>query len=371
MNTPVPRKPAPTSSAAGLSLVSLLVSGLLAASIALGVSWVVGGRGGAGGDERLGRIEEQLAQLRETARPGPPMFVADPTTADGKASASEAIAVLSRELADLRGRLGEGGGGESFVELARATDPGARRRAIRMLRDRAATDPEARRQLSQFFSDPDARVRREALDSVTKLGDPQALAEVTGLLGDQDPGLRGRAARSLGELAQRSQTAADKSRAAQSLQALLADGDSKVRREAVGALRGIGGREVMPSLVKALQDKSFEVQEQAVEALGQAGDPSAVAVLRQAYGDGSGPNALETAVAMKQLGDGSAFQKEAERLRSVLQQAGDPDERREALHLLVQNSPQEGRALIERALRDPSESMRREAQQLLDEQGRR
>jgi HEAT repeat protein len=312
---------------------------------------------------RLSRLEERLSNL--DARNARPIFLVDPSQPSDRIAVSEAVAALSKELADLRMRL-DGDRGRSPHELAASDDPGTRRRSIRQLRDLARTDPEARRLLSKLLGDPDPRVRREVVDALAELRDPAALGEIASLLGDRDPRLRGHVAKRVGDLAVRSKEPGERAKAVQMLDPLLADENTRVRREAVDSLRKVGGPEVVSALTRALGDKSFEVQELAIEGLERAGDRQAIAALRQTYGDGAGPNALEAAVALNRLGDPSAFQKEAERLRMVLQQPGASDERREALQLLVEHNPQEARALIDRALRDPSEAMRREAQRLAE-----
>jgi HEAT repeat protein len=334
----------------------------LSAAVGGAAARVGAGRGGDGAgalEARLEHLEERLEGL-SAARRSAPTFVVDPESPADRQSASEAVAALARELAELRAGIagGEAGGDRDGW--------GARRRELRDLRDRARQDPEARRALAGRLSDPDARVRREALDGLARAGDPAYLGAVQGLLGDGEPGVRARAARAVAELAAKSSSPADRSQAAQALSKLLGDERDGVREQTVEALARVGGPEASAALVRAVADKSFDVQERAVEGLGEAGDPAALATLRQVYGDGSGANALEAAVALKKLGDPSAFQKEAERLRGLVAQAGGtPKERTEALRLLAEHDPQNARAMLDRALRDPSESVRRQAQRAL------
>jgi HEAT repeat protein len=343
-------------------VVSCLVSGALAS----GVSYAMARRSHDGAlVDRLARLEQQLADGRGAAVP---RFLVEPREGE-RASVSEAVAALSREIAELRGKNDgddDSRDAANAHQMAMSEDAGQRRRAIRQLRELAKTDPAARALLSKLLADPDPRVRRDAIEALARVGDPRAIGEISALLKDGDGRVRSRAAKTLSEMAGDTKDPAARSAAAQSLQTLLGDEKPGVRREAVEALRRIGGQDAVPGLLKAANDRNFEVQEQAVEGLGASKDPAAIPALRQAYGDGSGPNALEAAVAMKRLGDPSAFAKEAERLKIVLQQGGTPEDKREALELLVEHSPQDARTLLETARRDPSESVRRHAQELLD-----
>jgi HEAT repeat protein len=323
-------------------------------------------------EPRLARIEEQLAGLGPRGRGGGPVFLVDPAQPAEKAQVSEAVAALSREIAELRAQVGELGGVSSrrAFELAASPEAGARRRAIRDLRELARDDPAARKELGRLLRDGDPGVRREAVDAFRRLRDPAALPDVMALFGDQEPAVRGRAARAAGDLAEQVQDPALRTKVAQGVQTLLADDKPDVRKEAAEALRELGGKEAMPGLLRALGDGSFEVQAEAVRGLARVGDPAAIGPLRQVYGDGSGANALEAAVALARLGDGGAFQKEAARLRGLVQQGGSADEKREALRLLARHNPEESRAVFEKALRDPSEAVRREAQRALERAGR-
>ncbi len=280
-------------------------------------------------EERLRHVEEQLAALSGQPRLTTLRLVPDPTrhaaSLDQTARTSEAE---GRETPS-----------PSAAELAMSQDPKTRRKAAKKLRDLAKSDPEAQRQLRRLLGDPDASVRREALDALRKGGDPTALNETLALLGDSDRNVREGAAKAAASLAAKSTDATDKAKASQALQA-------------------------------ALKDKSFEVQAEAIEALGRGGDPSAIAPLREVYGDGSGPNALGTALALAKLGDRAAFQKEATRLRGLFDHGGSSDEKRDAIRVLAEHAPQESRAVIEKALRDPSDRVRKEAQRALERSGR-
>jgi HEAT repeat protein len=328
-------------------------------------------------EARLADLEAQDITGRSSERAAPPSFILDPASPSEHASVTTAVAALSSELADLRARLAnqEGAGDDtptrSIDELSRSENSKDRRRAVNRLRDKANQDPAARAALAKFLKDPDDRVRRDALNAIVKLHDENSINDIVGVLGDSDPRLRARATRAVGDLGRNAKDPAQRATAARALDGLLADGQTGIRRQATEALGRLGGPEVTPALVRAMSDKNFEVQEQAVEAAGRNKDPAALAGLRQAYGDGSGPNALEAAVSMKQLGDPSLYQKESARLKLVLQQGGSAEEKREALQLLVENSPEEAAAILDKALRDPSEGLRREAQRLLEKrQGR-
>ncbi|HEY0715508.1 MAG TPA: HEAT repeat domain-containing protein [Polyangia bacterium] len=310
-------------------------------------------------------LESRVAQLEGRMPTGGSAGVPRLTGAGNQASSSllDRISALEVQVAELRG---DQSGGGNWHEMAASHNPELRRRSIRGLRDLAKSDAEARRALTVLLHDADARVRRSAVGALGDTDDPSWLTEVTALLSDAERGVRGRAARTAGELARLSNDHADRTRTAQALQGLLGDGDVDVRRDAVRALAEFGGKEAVPTLVRVLGDANFEVQGRAIEALGNNGDASVIGPLQQAYGDGSGPNALAAAVALKKLGDPSAFAKEAARLRSLVEREGPSGERREALALLAEHAPEQSRGLLEQALRDPSERVRREAQRLLD-----
>lgn len=371
-----PAKSSPTERARRPMLFwALLVAvGAVGTAAFAGLRAVAGGSGPSGGDmtRRMDRVEEQIESLAALPR-GAPRFLVDPARPANRAGLDEAVAALSQELGDLRKQMAElrGDPPAPVAELVSAGDPKLRRRAIRELRDLAKNDPEARKELRRLLGDRDAGVRAEALDALRKAGDPAALTDVMALLADSDSKVRGRAAQTAADLAEQSADPADKARTTQALQALLADGKDSVREDAVDALRDIGGKEAVPGLVRALQDKDMNVQERAIEGLGRSGDPSAVGSLRQAYGDGGGPNALRAAVALKRLGDGAAFAKETVRLRGLFEQGGSSDDKRDALRMLAEHAPAENRALFERALRDPSDRVRREAQRALDRSAQR
>jgi HEAT repeat protein len=319
-------------------------------------------------DGELAAIEQRLARLERALGASAsshvsPVFVEGPHDS-GTGNLADAVASLSRQLADLRD--GKAGEGQGLFERAASADPGTRRRSVRALLDAARIDPEARVCLRAMLKDTDARVRREVLGALEDLGDPSTLAEVAELLNDTDPAVRGRAALALADIAEDSQDPGNRARAASALGPSLGDADPRVREDAAKALRDMAGTEAVPGLTAALKDDRFEVRSEALRGLGEIADPSTQAVLREAYGNGSGPNALDAALALKRAGDPSAFTREAERLRGLARTSGDPDERRMALRLLAENEPTTSRALLEQALRDPSDAVRREAQRALE-----
>lgn len=258
------------------------------------------------------------------------------------------------------------GSGQGLFELAASPDAGTRRRSVRALLDASRVDPEARARLRGMLKDADARVRRDVLGALEELGDPSTLGEVADLLKDPDPAVRGRAALAMADIAEDSKDPANRARAASALAPSLSDADPRVREDAVKALRDMAGSEAVPGLSAALKDARFEVRAEALRGLGEIADPATQAVLREAYGDGSGPNALDAALALKSAGDPSAFARETQRLRGLAQSSGDPNERRTALRLLAENEPNTSRALLEQALRDPSDAVRREAQRFIE-----
>jgi len=346
----------------------LPLAGTATAIVAMG-----GVRGGGVRDlsSRLDAIEARLAQGLPARLP-PPVFVIDPAEGGDHTSLGNAVAELSRQVAQLRERAYNGSDAEeALADLLVSQDADERRQALRRLRGRAKSDPQALASIKSLLRDPDARLRREAIDALEHLEDPAFIPDMKAILTDADPSVRGRAAKALADMAENSTDPAVRTGAANDIAALLTDKDSRARLDAVRGLHDLAGAESVPGLMRALADKDWEVQGEAIRGLGEVGDAQAVGALRQTYGDGTGPTALDAALALKRMGDSSAFAKESTRLMGLVSTAGNSDDRRHALNVLAENAPPEqARPLLEQALRDPSDRVRRDARRALDELGR-
>ncbi|MDX2019432.1 MAG: HEAT repeat domain-containing protein [Deltaproteobacteria bacterium] len=317
---------------------------------------------------RLSALEAGFDHTQPTRLP-PPVFVIDPSSEGAEsASLANAVAELSRQVAQLQERAANGGDTEQA--LLSSDDADERRQALRRMRGRVKTDPQALAAIKGLLADPDARIRKEAIDALESLESPAHIPAMKALLTDADSSVRGRAAKALADMAENSTDPAVRSAAANDIAALLVDKDSRARMDAVRGLHDLGGPESVQGLLRALADKDFEVQGEAIRGLGEVGDAQALGALRQSYGDGTGPSALDAALALKRMGDGSAFEKESTRLQSQATSASNSDDRRHALRVLAENAPTQARPLLEQALRDPSDRVRRDARRALDELGR-
>lgn len=113
-------------------------------------------------------------------------------------------------------------------------------------------------------SPPDARIW--ILHALGKLGDRQAVGEISGYLDDADPRVRLAATDALGYIGDPAITPR--------LGKILTDPDDQIRASAVRALGYIGDPASVPSLVIALGDEEYHVREMAQEALFEIGTPA-------------------------------------------------------------------------------------------------
>jgi|GEM_PF-3114279 len=302
-------------------------------------------------------------------RNAPPVFVLDPTLPEAPASLASAVAELSRQVAELQQRTGsKADDPERWNEMLTSQDPEERRQLLRRLRDKAKTDPHALATIKNLLNDSDGRIRRDAIDALQNLEDASLMPDMKALLTDGDPRVRGRAAVALADMAENATDPAVRAGAFRDLGALLGDADPGARRDAVRGMQDLGGADSVSGLVLALGDKNFEVQGEAIRALSEVGDPQALVALRQSYANGVGPNALDASIALKKMGDGSAFARESARLQGIAGGNGNPDDRRQAMRVLVDNAPPaEVRPLLEKALNDPSDRVRRDAARALND----
>jgi HEAT repeat protein len=120
--------------------------------------------------------------------------------------------------------------------------------------------------------DPVAKVR-----TLARIGGPQAIAELTALLGHRNAFLRAAAAEALSRASGRE--------AVEPLLAAMGEKDWGLRRLAASGLGWAGDPRAIPALVKALRDDDDGVRESAMAAIGWIGDPAATEQVLDALGD--------------------------------------------------------------------------------------
>lgn len=117
-------------------------------------------------------------------------------------------------------------------------------------------------ELEGDLTNPDPRVRNEAVQSLARLGGDAARARAVSLVeGEADPFVRATLAVSLGVLGTPGELPA--------LDALLQDSDPRVRANAIEGLMHIGGSEVPARVVPYLKDADNRVKVNAYTALGK------------------------------------------------------------------------------------------------------
>lgn len=148
------------------------------------------------------------------------------------------------------------------LERLVGSDPDRRVRleAIEALGDIEA--PRSANALGAVLDGSDIELAIAAAEAISNLDDlQQAPAALTRAAASPDPRLRLAVANALGNIADPATTEA--------LTRLLADANPEVRRAAVEGLGGIGSRESVPALTRALSDTDAEVRRAVAEALGE------------------------------------------------------------------------------------------------------
>ena len=145
----------------------------------------------------------------------------------------------------------------------------------------------------------DNRVRRAAISSLGKSGDPRAVGPLIGLMGDENRAIREAAAQALGSLG---------GLAVPPLIASLGDADWHIRMGAAIALRIIGEPEGVEPLARATLDENRFVRREAVKSLGRLGDPRATGDLIAALGDEDDGVRVRAAAALGKIADPLALQ---------------------------------------------------------------
>ena len=267
-------------------------------------------------------------------------------------------------------------------------NPALRLEGINALRRIAQFDPATREAIRSMLNDPSERVRREAADALGDLGDKESAPLMAQMLNDADPGVRREAIDSFADWGHKE--------AAPLIAQMLGDPDANVRREAVVALGTLGAAEASPTIAQLLSDSSDQVREQAADvlgrlkaregtaallqvlndsndevrgeaiaSLGEIGAVEALPYLRDMYDRSPGRHLIRLVGALRALGDEEPFRQEVQRLSQVALSSDDTRARGRAVQMLSWFAREEARDVFTRALEDPSDRVRREAERAL------
>lgn len=159
-------------------------------------------------------------------------------------------------------------------QAVRTPDTEEQERYRRVLEQQGRPLRESAELLFGALGDPSWRVRKQAVELLISLspGPDEQRRLITLLRDEENAGLRNAAAEALIRLG---------SPAVQELLEHLADDDHDLRKQVVDILGQIGGREVLPGLVRALSDPDLNVAAAAAEAVGMVGDGTAAPLLLQ------------------------------------------------------------------------------------------
>lgn len=139
---------------------------------------------------------------------------------------------------------------------------GEKKAAIRELRNLGNEDAVA--SLSVALSDPDSRIRDDALEALSAIGTDEALGAIASRAVDTEPGSRADAAEALAN--------SDNRYALNYLEILLKDEDPRVRMVAIESLADIREDRAVTLISRALRDPDPEVRERASEVLDEFSD---------------------------------------------------------------------------------------------------
>lgn len=146
---------------------------------------------------------------------------------------------------------------------------------------------------------------------------------------------------------------------------LLNDSDDKVREEAAVALGRMKSRQGTDLLIAALDDADADVRKNAIRTLGKTGAKSALPALKDLYELDERKKSFRLARAIRDLGDTGPFEAEVDRLSATA--LDDPDEvvRYKALRNLADHARTEAQEIFLQALEDESSRVRKEAKKAL------
>ena len=178
-------------------------------------------------------------------------------------------------------RTGTGSGGEDTTVvralIARLKDEnaGVRGAAARSLGHLG--DPRAVLPLIDVLADSDGEVRSAAVEALADLGDPRAIGPIAGLLKDPVTDVKRNALGALSHFDQAVPTAP--------VVALLDDPDADVRHEAIDLLEHLHARSAAGAIARLIHDPSPDVRHSVVSTLGSLGAQSGVAAITEALSD--------------------------------------------------------------------------------------
>src|SRR5881296_1594332 len=178
-------------------------------------------------------------------------------------------------------RTGTGSGGEDTTVvralIARLKDEnaGVRGAAARSLG--RLGDPRAVPPLIDVLADSGPEVRSAAVEALADLGDPRAIGPIAGLLKDPVADVKRNALGALSHFDQAVPTAP--------VVALLDDPDADVRHQAIDLLEHLHARAAAGAIARLLHDPSPDVRHSVVSTLGNLGAQSAAAAITEALSD--------------------------------------------------------------------------------------
>src|SRR5438034_414297 len=138
-------------------------------------------------------------------------------------------------------------------------------------------DPRAVLPLIDVLADSDGEVRSAAVEALADLADPRAISPIAGLLKDPVTDVKRNALGALSHFDQAVPTAP--------VVVLLDDPDADVRHQAIDLLVHLHARSAAGAIARLMHDPSPDVRRSVVEALGNLGAQSGVATITEALSD--------------------------------------------------------------------------------------
>lgn len=244
--------------------------------------------------------------------------------------------------------------GYNFLD---SDSPNLRRDGIYALERIAKFDPEARAAIRDMLQDLDPGVRLSSLDTIGDLADREAIPVVRPLLDDEDPNVRREAINTLVRLQDKD--------AGLAIAEMVGDENDKVREMAADAVGRLKSADAERLLYQALDDKNERVRGEAIASFGEIGAKSAIPRLMKMYAEDPGPHKIRLIHSLKNLGEPGPFRQEVNRLSNDVVNNQDERARSQAVRTLSWLARGEAKEVLQQALQDPSERVRREAERAL------
>jgi len=213
-------------------------------------------------------------------------------------------------------------------------------------------DARAVQPLIAVLADSDAEVRSAAVDALADLEDPRAIGPIAGLLKDPVTDVKHNALSALSHW--------DQGVPAAPVVALLDDPSPDVRHDAVDLLDHLHARSAGSAIARLIHDPSADVRSATVQALGNLGEQSGVSAITEALGD---PDADVRQAALGALNDLKAPIAEAT-LLNLLKDAN-ADVRQSAAELAGERSVIAAIPQLRRLIDDPKGDVRETATEAL------